>query len=78
MKISIIARDNPNGDREESNSALTHLLVNVIRPQDGVVLVISNTPPNVVAKQKEQLTNLLRSQTELLVEVDRLEISETK
>ena len=76
LKIAITARDNPDGP--DSNAAFSHLLLNVIRPQDGVVLVISNTPPNVIAEKKEELTNLLRSQTGLLVEIDRLEVSETK
>ena len=78
LKINIIARDNPSGSDKSSNIAKTHLLINVIRPQDGVVLVISNTPPKEVAKRKEELTSFLRSQTGLLVEVDRLEVSETK
>ena len=79
LKISIIAKDNPEGrDVRDRNTAFTHLLLNIIRPQDGVVLVISNTPPNIVAEKEEELTKLLRSQTGLLVEIDRLEISETK
>ena len=78
LKIDITVRDNPEGDASESNIAQTHLLLNIIRPQDGVVLVISNTPPDVVAEKKEELIKLLRSQTGLLVEIDRLEISETK
>ena len=78
LKIDIIARDNPGGSKAETNFASTHLLLNIIRPQDGVVLVISNSPPDIVEKQKEKLTKLLRSQTGLLVEIDRLEISETK
>ena len=78
LKIDIIAWDNPDGRKAETNFAIAHLLLNIIRPQDGVVLVISNSPPDVVEKQKEKLTKLLRSQTGLLVEIDRLEISETK
>ena len=78
MKIDITARDNPDGAAYESNVAKTHLLLNIIRPQDGVVLVISNTPPDKVEEKQDQLINLLRSQTGLLVEIDRLEISETK
>ena len=78
LKIDIIARDNPSGGAAAQNFAVTHLLLNIIRPQDGVVLVISNSPPDVVKKQKKKLTDLLRSQTGLLVEIDRLEISETK
>ena len=78
LKIDIIARDNPDGRGSEQNFEVSHLLLNIIRPQDGVVLVISNSPPDVVEKQKDKLTNLLRSQTGLLVEIDRLEISETK
>ena len=78
LKIDITARDNPDGEKAESNVAVTHLLLNIIRPQDGVVLVISNTPPDAIAEKKEELTKLLRSQTGLLVEIDRLEISETR
>merc|ERR1719273_2628691 len=78
LKIDITARDNPDGAASESNVAKTHLLLNIIRPQDGVVLVISNTPPDKVEEKRDQLINLLRSQTGLLVEIDRLEISETK
>ena len=78
MKIEISASDNPDGKEGERNVALTHLLLNIIRPQDGVVLVISNTPPDLVAEKKEELRKLLRSQTGLLVEIDRLEISETR
>lgn len=78
MKIEITVRDNPDGAASESNMAKTHLLLNIIRPQDGVVLVISNTPPDKVEEKREQLIKLLRSQTGLLVEIDRLEISETK
>ena len=78
MKIEISASDNPDGAEGERNVAFTHLLLNIIRPQDGVVLVISNTPPELVAEKKEELRKLLRSQTGLLVEIDRLEISETR
>ena len=78
LKIDIAARDNPEGDVSSSNFGFTHLLLNIIRPQDGVVLVIANTPPAEIEKQKDKLAKLLRSQTGLLVEIDRLEISETK
>ena len=40
--------------------------------------MIANTPPAEIEKQKDKLAKLLRSQTGLLVEIDRLEISETK
>ena len=78
LKIDITVKDNPQGPSSDSNVATTHLLLNIIRPQDGVVLVISNNPPDVVAEKKEELIKLLRSQTGLLVEIDRLEVSETK
>ena len=46
--------------------------VNLLRPGDGIVLKITDTPPSEMAKKKPELIALMQQQTGLVVEVDRM------
>ena len=46
--------------------------MNLLRPGDGIVLKITDTPPSEMAKKKPALIALMQQQTGLVVEVDRM------
>ena len=72
FELIIVVRDNPEGDREESNSQRTMLVVNLLRSGDGLVLTIISTPPEKVREKKAELVQLLQDQTNLAISVDRI------
>ncbi len=76
LEVIVLVRDNPeNTAGGGSNSQRTMLVVNLLRKGDGLVLTISNTPPEVMREKKAELTKLLQEQTGLAVSVDHITAS---
>jgi len=63
FRLVITARDNP-GKIAESKMEKTELVVNLIKKENLMVLVIRNRPPEVVKRKKEGLMNILQEQGE--------------
>ena len=72
FELIVVARDNPEGRRSESNTQRTMLVVNLLRSGDGLVLTIISTPPEKVREKKAELVQLLQDQTNLAISVDRI------
>ncbi|TRY81062.1 hypothetical protein TCAL_04540 [Tigriopus californicus] len=71
FELIILVRDNPN-DHSLSKTQQTILVVNLLRPGDGIVLTIADTPPNVMSQKKGELMELLQQNTNLLVTIDKM------
>jgi hypothetical protein len=67
-------RDNPESD-DDSNTQRTMLVVNLLRPGDGLVMTVSSTPPEKMREKKAELARLLQQQTGLVISVDRVTAS---
>ena len=72
FELIIVVRDNPEGERSDSNTQRTMLVVNLLRSGDGLVLTIISTPPERVREKKAELVKLLQDQTNLAISVDRI------
>ena len=72
FKLIILARDNPNGDEHLSKTQRTTLVINVLRPGDGIVLTVVDTPPAEMIKKQAQLVDVIQEQTGLIVNIDQM------
>ncbi len=71
FRVSIKASDNL-GDQYNSNTGITTLVINLIGPNDGVVMAISDTPVQDMELKRAELQEILEDQTGLLVSIDHL------
>ena len=71
FRILVTAKDNP-GDSYDSNSVTTELFVNLIGAEDGIVLVIDDTPVEEMELKRAKLQSILQEQTDFIVSIDHL------
>ena len=70
-RLLVTAYDNA-GDSYNSNSQTTELFVNIIGAQDGIVLVIDDTPVEEMELKRAKLQMILEEQTDFIVSIDHL------
>jgi len=70
-EVVVVAEDDPDGG-SLSNSQTTMLIVNVVQPEDVVVLALNGIHPSEVRENMDELEALLAEQTGLAVTVDRV------
>ena len=71
FRLVIAARDNP-GFMEDSKITKTELVINVVREGFLMVLAVRDTEAESLNTRKEEMTALLRDQTGLVVNIDRI------
>ena len=72
FELTILARDNPSGDERLSKTQRTSLIINVLRPGDGIVLTVADTPPAEMIKKQAQLVDVIQEQTGLIANIDQM------
>ena len=71
FRLVIAARDNP-GFMEDSKIEKTELVINLVREGFLMVLAVRGTQAETLNTRREEMTELLRDQTGLVVNIDRI------
>ena len=71
FRLEVTAFDNPT-DRSNSLSESTELIVNLIGPEDGIVLVIDGTNSTEMELKRAKLQTILVNLTDFIVVIDHM------
>lgn len=72
LRLAVEARDNPGGDRGQSNAARAQVIVNLVTANNLLVLVLQDARPDLVQGEAQRLVDILEQHSGLVVGVERL------